>query len=193
MANALELRMNEHLQRLQRDHAVARLWQRDAALFSADSAVQKTIRERLGWLFHIDAMRTQVERLAVLARVTARLSYDRVLVVGMGGSSLWPEVLGKHLKGKRGLPVRIIDSTHPEAVAEVIAWGHAGKPLFVIATKSGGTIETISTYRALRQIWKDGADFTNVFFLASLARGVPVKAMKHAPFRAICIRVWCSP
>ncbi len=159
MANALELRMNEHLQRLQRDHAVARLWQRDAALFSADSAVQKTIRERLGWLFHIDAMRTQVERLAVLARVTARLSYDRVLVVGMGGSSLWPEVLGKHLKGKRGLPVRIIDSTHPEAVAEVIAWGHAGKPLFVIATKSGGTIETISTYRALRQIWKDGADF----------------------------------
>ncbi len=159
MKNALETKMNEHLARLTQEHAVTRLWQRDAALFTTDIAVQKTIRDRLGWLFHIDAMRSQIERLAVLARVTTRLSYDRVLVVGMGGSSLWPEVLGKHLKGKRGLPVRIIDSTHPEAIAEVIAWGQQGQPLFVIATKSGGTIETVSTYRALREIWKDGGSY----------------------------------
>jgi glucose-6-phosphate isomerase len=159
MANALDQRMTEHLARLQAEHAVTRLWQRDSSLFSADVHVQKAIRDRLGWLFHIDAMRTQVERLAVLARVVARLNFDRVLVVGMGGSSLWPEVLGKHLKGKRGLPIRIIDSTHPEAIADVIAWGKQGQPLFVIATKSGGTIETISTYRALRQIWNDGGHF----------------------------------
>ncbi len=159
MANAVDERMNEHLQRLKAEHAIARLWQRDASLFSADITVQKAIRDRLGWLFHVDAMRTQVERLAVLARVTSRLNYDRVLVVGMGGSSLWPEVLGKHLKGKRGLPVRILDSTHPEAIAETIAWGKQGQPLFVIATKSGGTIETISLYRALRQIWNNGAHF----------------------------------
>jgi glucose-6-phosphate isomerase len=90
MANALDQRMTEHLARLQAEHAVTRLWQRDSSLFSADVHVQKAIRDRLGWLFHIDAMRTQVERLAVLARVVARLNFDRVLVVGMGGSSLWP-------------------------------------------------------------------------------------------------------
>ncbi len=162
MANALEQRMNEHMERLQAEHAIVRLWQRDSSLFTADIAVQKAIRDRLGWLFHIDAMRTQVERLAVLARVTSRLNYDRVLVVGMGGSSLWPEVLGKHLKGKRGLPIRIIDSTHPEALAETIAWGKLGQPLFLIATKSGGTIETISTYRALRTIWNNGAHFVAI-------------------------------
>ena len=175
MASALETKMNEHLTRLQREHAVTRLWQRDASLFSADLAVQKSIRDRLGWLFHIDAMRGQVERLAVLARVVTRLNYDRVLVVGMGGSSLWPEVLGKHLKGKRGLPVRIIDSTHPESIAETIAWGQQGKPLFLIATKSGGTIETISTYRALRQIWNDGS-----YFIAITDPGSGLEALAQA-------------
>lgn len=159
MTQTLENRMNEHLKRLEAEHALARLWQRDATLFSQDIVVQRAIRDRLGWLFHIDQMRTEVERLAVMARIVTRLRYDRILVVGMGGSSLWPEVLGKHLRGRRGLPVKIIDSTHPDALQETIAWCHQGQPLFVIATKSGGTIETISTYRALRTIWDKGEHF----------------------------------
>jgi glucose-6-phosphate isomerase len=146
----------ELLEQLAQRKAVTRIWQRDGLLFDNDPQVARDVRNRLGWLFHVQAMRAEVERLAVLARVVERQGYDRVLVVGMGGSSLWPEVVGKHLRGKRGLPIRVVDTTHPEAVRQTMAWCREGKPLFIYATKSGGTIEPLSLYRALRPHWPDG-------------------------------------
>jgi len=161
-ATTLDALMNRHFAALNRDKAIARLWQRDGTLYAADPAVAKAVRNRLGWLFCLQTMRDHIERLTVLARVVERQGYDRVMVLGMGGSSLWPEVIGRHLRGRRGLPVRIADSTHPHAVAEVLAWSQAGKPLFVVATKSGGTVETISLYRALRQHFDDGQHFVAI-------------------------------
>ena len=152
----------EHLATLGRTKAIQRLWQRDGTLFSDDPAVQKSVRDRLGWLFAVQAMRDEVERLAVLARVVERHGYDRVLVIGMGGSSLWPEVIGRHLRGRRGLPIRVADSTHPEAVADVLEWCKAGKALVVVATKSGGTVETISVYRTLRPLHDDGQHYVAI-------------------------------
>ena len=151
-----------NLKHLKQLHAVERLWQRDGTLFSADIEVARGVRNRLGWLFSAQVMRDQVERLGVLAKVVERQRYDRVLVLGMGGSSLWPEVVGRHLQGHRGLPVRIADSTHPSAVLELIEWAKQGKPLFVVATKSGSTIETASLYRALRSVWNDGEHFVAI-------------------------------
>ncbi len=159
---SLEARMDTHFATLTREKAVQRLWQRDGTLYSADPAVAKAVRNRLGWLFCLQVMRDHIERLTVLARVVERQGYDRVLVLGMGGSSLWPEVIGRHLRGRRGLPVRIADSTHPHAVAEALAWCKTGKPLFVVATKSGGTVETLSLYRALRLQFNDGQHFVAI-------------------------------
>lgn len=162
MAQVFADQYQVNLTRLKELHAVDRLWQRDGTLFSADIEVARAVRNRLGWLFSAQLMRDQVERLAVLAKVVERQRYDRVLVLGMGGSSLWPEVVGRHLQGHRGIPVRIADSTHPSAVAELIDWAGQGKPLFVVATKSGSTIETASLYRALRPIWNDGEHFVAI-------------------------------
>ena len=159
---SLEARMEHHFTTLAHTKAVLRLWQRDGTLFSADTAIAKAVRNRLGWLFSLQTMRDQIEKLTVLARVAERQGYDRVLVIGMGGSSLWPEVIGRHLRGRRGLPVRIADSTHPGSIADLSAWCREGKPLFVVATKSGGTVETVSIYKALRQTWNDGAHFVAI-------------------------------
>lgn len=158
----LEALIEQHMARLAQVRAIPRLWMRDGTLFSDDQAVAKAVRDRLGWLFCIPAMRQEIDRLAVLARVVERQGYDRVLVIGMGGSSLWPEVVGKHLRGRRGLPIRVADSTHPEAVADVLAWCKAGKALVIVATKSGGTIETISIYRALRPLHDDGNHYVAI-------------------------------
>jgi glucose-6-phosphate isomerase len=152
----------QHLDKLDQAKAIVRIWQRDGALFSEDPAVARAVRNRLGWLFSVQTMRDQVERLAVLARVVERQGYDRVLVVGMGGSSLWPEVVGRHLRGKRGMPIRVCDSTHPEAIADWIGWCREGKALFVVATKSGGTLETLSAYKALRHAFDDGNHFVAI-------------------------------
>jgi transaldolase/glucose-6-phosphate isomerase len=159
---AMDALVEQHLQRLDKLKAVQRLWQRDGSLFSEDATVQRDVRNRLGWMFSTQVMRDQIERLAVLARIVERQGYDRVLVIGMGGSSLWPEVIGKHLQGKRGLPIRIVDTTHPEAIADTLTWCREGKPLFIYATKSGGTIEPLSIYRALRPHFDDGQHFVAI-------------------------------
>jgi glucose-6-phosphate isomerase len=162
MALAFADQFQANLAKLAELKAVDRLWQRDGTLFSADIEVARSVRNRLGWMYSAQVMRDQVERLAVLAKVVERQRYDRVLVLGMGGSSLWPEVVGRHLQGQRGLPVRIADSTHPAAVSELIEWGRQGKPLFVVATKSGSTVETSSLYKVLRPLWNDGQHFVAI-------------------------------
>lgn len=162
MALAFAEQFQANLAHLAELKAIDRLWQRDGQLFSADLEVARAVRNRLGWLFSTQVMRDQVERLAVLAKVVERQRYDRVLVLGMGGSSLWPEVVGRHLQGQRGLPLRIADSTHPAAVSELIDWGRQGKPLFVVATKSGSTVETSSLYKVLRPLWDDGQHFVAI-------------------------------
>lgn len=159
---SIDARVAEHLATLDRKHAIARLLQRDGNLFSDNVDVAKSVRNRLGWLFYVQAMKDEVERLAILARVVERQGYKQVLVIGMGGSSLFPEVVATHLQGRRGLPIRIVDTTHPEAIASVIAWARAQKTLFIVATKSGGTVEPISIYRTLRAIFPDGEDFIAV-------------------------------
>ncbi len=150
------------LEFLDKEKVVQRLWARDATLFSDDPVVQRKIRDRLGWLFAVPAMRVEVERLTTLAKTVLRQRHDRALVLGMGGSSLWPEVVGKHLRGTNGLLLRVLDSTHPEAVADALAWCKLGKPLFVYATKSGGTIEPLSMYRFFRSHYPDGQDFVAI-------------------------------
>ncbi len=159
---SIDTRIAEHLATLDRKHAIARLLQRDGNLFSDNVDVAKSVRNRLGWLFYVQAMKDEVERLVILARVVERQGYKQVLVIGMGGSSLFPEVVATHLQGRRGLPIRIVDTTHPEAIGSVIAWSRAQKTLFIVATKSGGTVEPISIYRTLRAIFPSGADFVAV-------------------------------
>lgn len=154
--------LQENIKKLKALQAIERIWQRDGLLFSTNIEVARAVRNRLGWLFAVPAMRAEVERLAVMAKVVERQRFDRVVVVGMGGSSLWPEVVGRHLMGRRGLPIRIADSTHPQAVRDLVAWCQLGKPLFVIATKSGGTVETTSIYRHVRPLWNDGAHYVAI-------------------------------
>ncbi len=161
-SDVFESQLQENFKQLKTMQAIERIWQRDGALFSSDLEVARAVRNRLGWLFCASTMRSHVERLAVMAKVVERLRYDRVVVIGMGGSSLWPEVVGRHLHGRRGLPIRVADSTHPLAVADLLAWCQQGKPLFVVATKSGGTVETISLYRYFRQLFNNGDHYVAV-------------------------------
>lgn len=154
--------MGTHLQRLDDLDAIARLWRRDGRLFSDDAQVAARVVGRLGWLRAAEAMRDRVGTLTSFARVVERQGYDRALVIGMGGCSLWPEVIGRHLKGKRGLELRVADSTHPEAVRAALSWASEGQPLFVVASKSGDTLETLTLYRIFRERFDDGRHFAAI-------------------------------
>ena len=115
----------------------ARIWRRDASLWSENHAVQRAIANRLGWLDAAEWSRQHLDQLSAFA---ASLSGAPVGLLGMGGSSLAPEVVSKVF----ARPLTVLDSTDP---AEVRA-AEASLPLpdarFIVASKSGETIETRS-------------------------------------------------
>jgi glucose-6-phosphate isomerase len=131
-----ERALRHALDRLRDLRAVERLWQRDPTLWGTDAAVQRSAAARLGWLDAPAQMRDALP--ALLGWSPPRAA--RVLLVGMGGSSLAPEVLAQVLP-RQGPPFLVLDSTAPAAIREAEAGGLDGA-VVVVSSKSGTTAET---------------------------------------------------
>jgi transaldolase/glucose-6-phosphate isomerase len=113
----------------------ARLFDRDATLWTgADEA------RWLGWL-DLDAARSGARHGAELAASCRAAGLSQVLLVGMGGSSLGPEVLSLVLGSRSGLPLTIVDTVDPQRLLALLAATDLRRALVVIASKSGSTLE----------------------------------------------------
>ncbi len=141
-------RLDEIGRRIESERIASRIHGGDATVWKEDEAVGKSIRNRLGWL------RAPVEMAGKLGEIGAAVEeirgagFRRVLLLGMGGSSLCPEVLRSVFDVKEGfLDLEVLDSTSPDAV-RAAARRHAepGETLFVVASKSGGTTEVNAFY-----------------------------------------------
>ena len=97
---------------------------------------------RLGWTANPSLMKALVAELTVLREILAQEGVSRVILCGMGGSSLAPEVMAK----REGVPLEIVDSTHPDQVARSLG-SDLSDAVVVVASKSGTTVET-ATARA---------------------------------------------
>jgi transaldolase / glucose-6-phosphate isomerase len=128
------------------DAVSRRIWARDPAVWKGDAATPE-LRDRLGWLTVGETMAQQAASLAAFAG-EIRTSFERVVLCGMGGSSLAPEVLWRTFGRRDGYPeLTVLDSTDPRAVATVDAAGELATTLFIVSSKSGTTRETMSLYR----------------------------------------------
>lgn len=130
------------------ERIVERIWAGDDTVFGP--AGQAEVADRLGWL-HVGersgALLPQLEALAAGARERGDTV---VIVLGMGGSSLAPEVLRRAFVRVDGAPeLRVLDSTVPGAVLEAIAGLDRERTLVLAASKSGGTVETRSQLELL--------------------------------------------
>jgi transaldolase/glucose-6-phosphate isomerase len=122
-----------------------RLWSRDASLWTNDEHVAALIADRLGWLDAPARFADEIEELEAFARGVIEEGFDAALVCGMGGSSLAPEVLARSVaRGELGIPVRVLDSTDPAAVSAATASADPLRTLYLIASKSGTTTETLA-------------------------------------------------
>src|SRR3989442_13048451 len=102
---------------------------------------------RLGWIDAPEVSRAQWPELAAFAAGTRQDGLTRVLLCGMGGSSLAPAVLAHAFGGARGgAAFDILDSTDPGAVLDAERRAPLERTLFVIASKSGTTVETLAPY-----------------------------------------------
>ena len=116
------------------------LWSRRLDVWTSDPAVQQKIDNRLGWLSVLDFVTPQIDRLSGFAEGVRGEGFTDVVLLGMGGSSLAPEVIHRVLGVAPGWPrFRMLDSTDPEAVRD--AMSRAESSLFILASKSGTTIE----------------------------------------------------
>ncbi len=150
-AGAADAAYRASLDSLVRENAVGRLFARDAALWKKEPEHQKIILNRLGWLEAPSWLRARIEELAAFAAEVRAEGFTRVLLLGMGGSSLAPEVLAMVMRVSPGAPtLEVLDSTDPAAVHTAETSHRLDRTFFLVSSKSGRTIETLSQYRYFR-------------------------------------------
>jgi transaldolase/glucose-6-phosphate isomerase len=116
---------------------IRRLWRRDAALWTGTSE-----GEWLGWLDAVDAGLAALGPLQELAGEIRAEGFKDVLLIGMGGSSLGPEVLAASLGSANGFPrLHVLDSTDPQQIRRFESTIDPARTLFIVSSKSGSTLE----------------------------------------------------
>lgn len=124
-----------------------RVWDKDPTAWFETAAEELT--DRLGWLDLPEAMHDRLEELSSFALEVRSEGFEHVVVLGMGGSSLAPEVFAKTFGNRQGYPaLTVLDTTHPDAVRALEERLDLPRTLFVVSSKSGTTLETVSLYRA---------------------------------------------
>jgi transaldolase / glucose-6-phosphate isomerase len=141
----LQSRVDRRLKGWQAQQFGSRLWKKDATLWSADPVTELT--NRLGWLEMPVRMQKQVEALREFAEKAKADGMRHVVVLGMGGSSLAPEVFQRSFGNQPGYSaLMVLDSTHPAAIISVEANIDLTRTLFLVSSKSGTTTETNSFF-----------------------------------------------
>jgi transaldolase/glucose-6-phosphate isomerase len=130
------------LAELEQKRFAERLWAKDPSLWKDDAGHQKIIKHSLGWLTAPEGTSLSFGAVRAFAAEVAAEGFAHVVVLGMGGSSLCVETLRRVLPLAPGRPrLHVLDSTHPDAVLAVERELDLEKTLFVLASKSGSTIE----------------------------------------------------
>lgn len=146
------------LAEMKADRIIERIWAFDHTVWRSDPA---GISDRMDWLHLPELMRTAIWHLKDLVQSVRSDGYTHVLLLGMGGSSLAPELFYKTF-GQRPSPspdtrdaaeagaylqLDVLDSTDPARILELEGNLDLAKTLFIVATKSGGTAETLSFFK----------------------------------------------
>lgn len=142
-------RLNTAIREAQQAGVAKRTWRKDASLWKTDEASHKQIRNSLGWLTVPDEMIGVAGELIEFAEMIRARGFRHVMVCGMGGSSLCPEVLARTFGPPAELfpELLVLDSTDPDVIARLGDQIDVDHTLFVIASKSGTTTEPTVFYK----------------------------------------------
>jgi glucose-6-phosphate isomerase len=167
------------------DERVAeRLWARDGRLWGASGKSAEEVAGWLGWLDLPAGMQQRIGELERIAREVRDDGYTRAAVLGMGGSSLAPELFSRLFRDPGGLELRILDSTHPDAVRGFREWAESARTIFCVSSKSGSTTEP-NAFHAVMSAHAPALDFIAITdpgtALADLARSQGFRAIVEGP------------
>jgi transaldolase / glucose-6-phosphate isomerase len=175
----LEERVAERVRRLGEEEVVRRIWARDHTVWRDDPA---EIADRLGWLDAPARAREEVEDLRRFAEEVAADGLTHAVLLGMGGSSLAPEVFRRVFGvAESMLDLGVLDTTHPNAVAALDSEVPLDRALFVVSSKSGTTVETRSHMAYFLERAGDGSRFVAITDPGTLLEA----AAREAGFRRV--------
>jgi glucose-6-phosphate isomerase len=137
--------VEDSLKNLEENKILQRIWERDHTLWHPQP---EEISNRLAWLDSPVDMLNHVERIEEFAKSIPAEGYKRAFLLGMGGSSLAPEIYKRMFGVQDGfLDLKVVDSTDPDSLQAISENIDPTKTLFIVSTKSGGTIETLSFFK----------------------------------------------
>jgi len=156
---------------------VQRIWERDHTVWAPRPG---EISNRLGWLESPTAMQGKVGDIQALVADVLQSGFTYAVLLGMGGSSLAPEVFRKAFGVRSGtLELSVLDSTDPGRILELARSLAPEKTLFIVSTKSGGTVETLSFFKYFYNLLVDrlGAGEAGAHFVAITDPGSSLEKM----------------
>ncbi len=145
-----QLAVEERLAKWQAEKFCNRLWRKDPTLWFSQPVQE--ITDRLGWLALPESMAARCQDLESFASAIKSEGYLHAVLIGMGGASLAAEIFQRTFGNREGQPeLVVLDSTHPAAVRRVENSIDLKRTLFIVCSKSGTTIETLS---GLHYFWQ---------------------------------------
>ena len=141
--NELEPAIAERVKAAQSENVAQRVWRKDESLWGGPDVPE--IGDRLGWLTISEKMLEHAGELQAFVEQVKADGFSDAALLGMGGSSLGPEVIRRSYGDiPGGLRLHVLDSTDPGAVLALERAAELDKTLFIVSSKSGGTVETLS-------------------------------------------------
>jgi transaldolase/glucose-6-phosphate isomerase len=171
----LERAVAARLKQAEAESVAKRVWSRDESLWGGPGVPE--VGDRLGWLTITDPMLEHAGDLRSFADEAKADGFTDAVLLGMGGSSLGPEVIrGSFGRIEAALRLQVLDSTDPGAVLAVERDVPLDKTLFVVSSKSGRTLETLSHFRYFHSRVRErvGDDQTGAHFVAITDPGSPL-------------------
>ena len=180
--------VQETLNYIDRQDLVARLWDQDHTIWARNP---HGITDQLGWLTIAGEMAGNTYPLSKFAHQIQEEGFQDILVLGMGGSSLVSEVLRSAFPKRQGFPhLTVLDSTNPESIRHIEERLDLHNLLFIVASKSGRTTETLLLYEYFRERMETivGARKASNHFIAITDQGSALERLANkAGFRQVFI------
>ena len=164
---------------LDRNEVPRRIWERDHTVWKPDPT---EISDRLGWLTVAGDMRDSITEVKSFTDAVKDEGYRHIVLLGMGGSSLGALAIHSVFGSAKGYPELIVlDTTVPDAIASVVHEVDLSKTLFIVASKSGTTIEPNVLYRYFRGLVEHavGVSEAGHHFVAICDRGTALEDLAH--------------
>lgn len=171
--------LEQHLPALVEDRVATRIFAKDHTLWGPDAEAESAIR--LGWVEAATVSRALVDGILELRDALQAEGVTRIVLCGMGGSSLAPEVIA----GTAGVELTVLDSTDPEQVGAALA-DRLTETAIVVSSKSGSTLETDSQRRIFEHAFTEAGLDAKSRIIVVTDPGSPLdKASREAGYRAV--------